>query len=191
MRIADRVAAYRAAFPQYPDSWPVGSRRWLSATWMLGNDYRGSGFYGAYPPGYLKRMAPLFAGAPRILHLFSGSLPPGPYTRVDALRPAEFNIDAEHQLLTTFGPAAFDLIYADPPYSPQDAERYGTKMISRRKVMAQCHSVLAPGGDLAWMDIILPMYRSDNWIHWGNITIIRSTNHRVRLVSLFKRFPCS
>ncbi|MEN6605879.1 MAG: hypothetical protein ABFD60_01450 [Bryobacteraceae bacterium] len=166
MHIADRVAAYRAKFPQYSDSWPHGSRRWLSATWMLGNDYRGSGYYGAYPPGYLKRMAPMFTDCPRVLHLFSGSLPPGPYVRVDTVRPAEYNLNAERQLLEAFGPNAFDIIYADPPYSPDDAWRYDQqRMINRRKVLAQCHAVLAPGGNLAWMDVILPMYRGDQWIH--------------------------
>jgi hypothetical protein len=157
---------------------------------MLGNDYRGSGLYGSYPPGYLKRMAPMFTDCPRVLHLFSGSMKPGPYTRVDIQHPAEFNVDAEKDLFETFGPDAFDIIYADPPYSAADAVHYGTRMINRRKVLAQCYDVLAPGGQLAWMDVILPMYRSDRWTHYGNITLIRSTNHRVRLVSLFKRALC-
>lgn len=192
MRIADRIAAYRKAFPQYPDSWPVcQTGRWMNATMILGNNYKGSGMYGAYPPSYLKRMAPMFTDCPRVLHLFSGSLPPGPYTRVDS-RPsmnADVVANAEDGLLAAFGPGSFDIVYADPPYSAEDAKHYDTKMINRRKVLQQCREVLRPGGILAWMDVILPMYRGVDWIHFGNIHIIRSTNHRVRLVSLFKRRP--
>ncbi len=33
----------------------------MYGTWLLGNDYRNrSSFYGAYPPGFLKRLAALF-----------------------------------------------------------------------------------------------------------------------------------
>lgn len=190
MTLDERIASYRAAFPQYPDSWPVvQTGRWLNATWMLGNNYHGSGYYGAYPPAYLRRMAALFPDTPRVLHLFSGSLPAGPYTRVDLSGEPTHRLNAETDLAAAFGPDAFDIIYADPPYSAADAEHYHVKMINRRRVFAQCHAILAPGGTLAWMDVILPMYRKTLWRHWGNLHLIRSTNHRVRLVSLFERLP--
>lgn len=67
MTLAMRAAAYRATCPQYPDSAPVVSptRRWLTATWLLGHAYAtGTSFYGAYPRGFLPRVIALFPDVP-------------------------------------------------------------------------------------------------------------------------------
>jgi ubiquinone/menaquinone biosynthesis C-methylase UbiE len=84
---------------------------------------------------------------------------------------------------------AFQLCYSDPPYSDIDAERYQSKMPDRRKVLYEAYRVIEPGGFLVWMDTVLPMYRKDMW-HWcGAISLWRSTNHRIRGVSIFERLP--
>ena len=44
-----------------------------------------------------------------------------------------------------------------------------------------------PGGWLVWLDTQLPMYRKDQWTNVAQIGLVRSTNHRVRLVSIFQR----
>src|SRR6266540_1931472 len=80
-----RTLLYKQAFPKYP---PLRSDdRWIDGLWVLGNNYKGSGYYGAYPPQYLKRMKALYPDAERVLHACSGSLKAGPYTRVDILPP--------------------------------------------------------------------------------------------------------
>lgn len=186
--LEQRAACYAHAFPHYRASWPVVWDRWLSATWMLGNNYKGSGYYGAYPPGYLPRLMALFPDCGTVLHLFSGSLPKGPYTRLDSNPANQPEVVADAHTMDTILPLNyFDLLCADPPYSKEDAVHYGTPMVNRRLVLQQAHRVLKPGGFLAWMDTILPMYRKAQWQHWGNLTLIRSTNHRVRLVSLFTK----
>lgn len=185
-----RAAWYNKTFPQFPDSHLLASDRWLQGNWILGNDYRGSGYYGSYPPGYLKRMAAIFQDRERILHLFSGSLAPptGAVVSVDirvteTVRP-RVQADARH---LPFADETFDLVYADTPYSVADAVRYGTSMPSRKAVLTAVHRVVAPGGFLVWMDTVLPMYRKDKW-HWcGAIALWRSTNHRIRGVSIFER----
>lgn len=53
LTIQERAARYNAAFPQFPDSHFKISERWISATWILGNDYRGSGYYGCLDPSTL------------------------------------------------------------------------------------------------------------------------------------------
>jgi len=185
MTIQERALHYNKTFPQFPDSHFSISARWISATWILGNDYRGSGYHGAYPPGYMPRISSLFPeGNP--LHLFGGSLTSGitvdrritpevrPRVQADALA-LPFRIDS------------FNLCYADPPYSDLDAERYATPMPERRKVLHEVHRVMRPGGFLVWMDTVLPMFRKDMW-HWcGAISLWRSTNHRIRGVSIFER----
>lgn len=124
-----------------------------SGVWMLGNNYKGSGFYGAYPPQYVKRVMALFPDAKRVMHLFSGSLPPGDYTRVDIgtnkRRDGTWYPDVvadANTLSRSVKRKHFDLIMADPPYTKADAARYGTPMIQRKKVLEQCSLVLRPGG---------------------------------------------
>lgn len=188
--LQDRARWYNTTFPQFPDSRLTSSHRWLQGNWILGNDYRGSGYYGSYPPGYLKRMAAIFQDRERILHLFSGSLPTptGAVVSVDVRRTDEVRprVQADARSLP-FGPATFDLVYADTPYSVEDAKRYGTSMPSRKAVLTEVHRVVDPGGFLVWMDTVLPMYRKTEWLWCGAIALWRSTNHRVRGVSIFER----
>jgi hypothetical protein len=100
MTLADRCDAYARAFPEFPASHlrivQEQGRDVAYGRWLGGNDYRSkTAFYGAYPPGYLERVLALFPDvvsldrASAILHVFSGSLPPGPYERCDLVQPAE------------------------------------------------------------------------------------------------------
>jgi ubiquinone/menaquinone biosynthesis C-methylase UbiE len=79
------------------------------------------------------------------------------------------------------------LVMADPPYSQSDAERYGTRMVDRRKVLREAARVTQPGGYLVWLDTVLPMFAKREWHWWGAIGIVRSSNHRVRFVFMFER----
>lgn len=204
MTPTQRAHYYNKTFAQYPASHlSVTDDRWVTGMWMLGNNYKsgakgvdGTPFYGAYPPGYIKRVMALFPDAKRVLHLFAGSLPasgdyarfgnvlvPGPNGAFDGM---DFEGDA-HRLSEFYPAKSFDLVLADPPYSKDDAKRYGTEMIDRRKVLYQVYEVLAPGGSLVWLDTVLPLYRADYWRLWGTIGIVRSTNHRYRQVAIFER----
>jgi len=182
----ERADLYHETFPHFPAMWSDG--RWLMGVWMLGQNYRGSGYHGAYPPKYLKRILSMFPDADprRTLHLFSGSLPRGPYTRVDLRADVDSDVRANAEALP-FPAGAFELILADPPYSGEDAERYGTPMVDRRRVFAECTRVLMPGGNLIWLDMVHPMYRKSDLRLWGTIAVVRSTNHRVRMVTMFER----
>ena len=83
----------------------------------------------------------------------------------------------------------YRIIYADPPYSPADAEEYGFPMVNRKKVLREAHRVLAPSGTLVWLDTMRPMYRKEQWTQWGVIGVLAGTNCRVRAISLFARLP--
>jgi hypothetical protein len=157
--------------------------------WVLGNDYRGSSYYGAYPPNFLRRALTMFPDAQQVLHLFSGSLPADEqhrYVRFDCQGDADVIGDA-HELSRYFQPDAFDLILADPAYSAEDSEHYGTPMITRNKVLAECAKVIQPGGFIIWLDQVLPMFRKRELHLCGAIGVVRSTNHRFRVAAFFRR----
>lgn len=195
LTLADRRDAYARVFGKWPAGVPVvvreRDRDVLYATWVLGNDYRvRSGFYGAYPHGYLARVAALFPdiepSPSRVLHAFSGSLPPGPYTRLDCRQSADID-GSVFDLGASIDVGPFDLVYADPPYTAADAVHYGTPMINRGKATRAIARVVRDGGFLVWLDTVWPMHRKDEWITVGRISLWRSTNHRARFVSIFQR----
>ncbi len=80
----------------------------------------------------------------------------------------------------------FDLILADPPYSAEDAAKYDCPPVNRSKVIHALRRVATLGGNLVWLDQVWPMHRKAEWKTWGTIGLVRSTNHRVRLVSIFE-----
>lgn len=167
--------------------------RWIGGEWIGGNNYKGSGLYGAYPPDYLERVWALFPdmeGAPT-MHLFSGSLDASWIgTRVD-IRPEPApgihpDVCADAQQLP-FADGSYEFVIADTPYGPLHAERYGTKMPDRRKVLREVARVTKPGGFLVWLDTKLPLFRKVDW-HWcGTILVIRSANHDYRGAAVFTR----
>jgi SAM-dependent methyltransferase len=166
--------------------------RWATATWVMGNNYRGSGYYGAYPPAYVPRIYSMFPESQWILHLFSGSLTRENVAKNSAeVRRLDLNSqfcpdyvrDAED---TDLPDQKFDLIMADPPYSHEDAEHYGKPLCNRNKVLAECHRILAPDGYLVWLDQSQPMYSKTCWQWVGVVSVLRSTNHRVRAAFFFQ-----
>ena len=155
----------------------------------MGNDYRvKSAYYGGYPAGYLKRIRALFPDKHRVLHVFSGKVDlaalPGDTVDINPDLHPTYVDDA--QTLTKVPLQSYDLILADPPYSVEDAERYQTTMIKRNTVMRALQAV-SPGSHIVWLDQVLPMYRKDAFAMDAVIGMVKSTNHRFRVVTIFRR----
>lgn len=193
MTPTERIKLYNNTWGEkYPDSklW-VGESGRVYGMWFFGNDYRNkSTLYGTYPKNYLPRITTLFPDKPRVVHLFAGDVPASDeYVRVDINPERNPDICGDAEQLSSILDYA-DLIYADPPYSVQDSElHYGTPMVNRNKVVKEAAKVVSPGGFLVWMDQVWPMYRKDEWNLWGSIGLVRSTNHRFRVVTIFERLP--
>lgn len=169
----------------------IGTQGSLRRCWACGAAKEA--LYGSYPPGYLDRIAALFpdvvsqpASLEAVLHVFSGSLPPGPYARCDLRQDAEFHCSVYD--LPALIDNQFDLILADPPYSKDDAKKYGTPMVNRGPVLHALAQVTRPGGHLVWLDTVWPMHRKSEWRTVGRIALTRSTNHRLRDVTIFERW---
>jgi hypothetical protein len=173
----------------FPRSLFIGEDGRVVGTWIMGNDYRvKSAYYGGYPAGYLRRIKALFPDKERLLHLFSGRVDlaamPGDTVDVNAELAPTFVDDA--QTLERVPLERYDLVLADPPYSVEDAERYRTTMVKRNAVMSALGR-LAPGTHIVWLDQVLPMYRKDAFEMEAVIGMVKSTNHRFRVVTVFRR----
>lgn len=183
LTLKDRAELYHKAHPEWP---PLRcDDRWIDGMWIMGNNYRTSGYYGAYPHTYLERINSMFPDAERVLHVFSGSLPGGNYVRFDSNGKGDVSGDA-HQLASYFPGKKFDLQLVDPPYSVEDCEHYGCAMVNRNKVLSECIKILAPGGFIVWLDQVLPMFRKTELHMCGVIGMVKSTNHRFRVVTIFR-----
>lgn len=202
MTLQERADAYAQKYPQWPASHlhlglEQEDREVLYGIWLIGNDYRNpTSFYGAYPKGYLDRVMALFPDITRyfgigdsnkqVLHAYSGAVPASPdYDRCDLKQEAEFQcdvVDLPEQTRNTY-----ELVLADPPYSPKDAEEYGTPGVNRGLAMRALAQVTCYGGHLVWLDTTWPMHSKTQWVTVGRIFIQRSTNHRVRACTIFER----
>lgn len=188
MQWEDRIANYVRA-TGFPRSLFLSQDGRVVGTWIMGNDYRvKSAYYGGYPAGYLRRIRALFPDKRQILHLFSGKVDldalPGDTVDINPEVKPTFVDDA--QTLRGVPLENYDLILADPPYSVEDAERYQTTMVKRNAVLRALQRV-SEGAHVVWLDQVLPMYRKDAFSIEAVIGMVKSTNHRFRVITVFRR----
>jgi hypothetical protein len=184
----DRINSYTQK-TGFPKSLFISEDGRVVGTWIMGNDYRvQSSYYGGYPAGYLRRVRALFPDKRRVLHLFSGKVDlnalPGDTVDINPDLAPTYVDDA--QRLENVPLASYDLILADPPYSVEDAERYQTTMVKRNAVMRALQGATL-GTHIVWLDQVLPMYRKDAFAIDAVIGMVKSTNHRFRVVTIFCR----
>jgi len=174
---------------RFPRSLFIAEDGRVVGTWIMGNDYRvKSAYYGGYPAGYLRRVRALFPDKRQVLHLFSGKVDlsafPGDTLDINPKLNPTYVDDA--QTLSAVPLERYDLVLADPPYSVEDCEHYGTSMVKRNAVMRALRR-LPPGAHVVWLDQVLPMYRKDTFAVDAAIGMWKSTNHRFRGVTVFRR----
>ncbi len=185
----ERISNYHRV-TGFPESLFIGGDGRIVGTWIMGNDYRvKSGYYGGYPAGYLKRIKALFPDKHNVLHLFSGkvdtSIIPGHTVDLNKDNNPTYLDDA--QTLSGVELGQYDMAMTDPPYSVEDADHYKTTMVKRNKVMATLGSRMTAGAHVVWLDQVLPMFRKDQFSIEAVIGMVKSTNHRFRVVTIFKR----
>jgi hypothetical protein len=157
---------------------------------FIGNGFeKKTNYYGAFQGNFLKRIAALFPDRKRELHLFAG--------KVDNATLAGDTLDIRPDLALTFCVnaetcegvplAEYDFVLADPPYSTSDAERYGTIMVNWNKVVATLAAGLPSGAYVAWLDQVYPMLSKTVLKPEAVIGIVGSTNHRFRVLTVFRR----
>lgn len=174
---------------KYPKSLFIAEDGRVVGTWIMGQSYKvASGYYGGYPHGYLPRIRALFRDKRQTLHLFSGKVDqdvfPGDTVDLNPDLNPTYVDDAQRLEAVPLG--QYDLVLADPPYSVEDAEHYQTSMVKRNVVMSALGR-LPRGAHVVWLDQVLPMYRKDTFTIEAVIGMVKSTNHRFRVITIFKR----
>ena len=189
MELQQRINNY-VKETKYPCSIFIGDDNRIYGTWIMGNNYKvNSGYYGGYPNGYLKRIKALFPDKNNVLHLFSGKVDKSILNgkSVDINKDNEPDYVDDAQTLHNVPIEQFDLILSDPPYSVEDCDHYKTSMIKRNKVMKALGQKAKKGTFVVWLDQVLPMYRKAEWNMVGVIGMVKSTNHRFRVITIFEK----
>lgn len=188
MTLQERIDNYHKV-TGFPNSMMVGGDNRIQGMWIMGNNYHGAGTYGSYPYGFLKRLDALFPDRTRVLHLFSGNVDtelfPGDTVDLDPEYKPTYIDDCQDLELVPVH--KYDFFLADPPYSVEDAEHYQVGMVQRNKVMRSLGEACEPGSIVCWLDQVLPMYRKIEWKMFGIVGIVKSTNHRFRVLTMFQR----
>lgn len=189
MNWPQRISNYHTV-TGFPESLFMAGNGECVGMFVMGNDYRvKSEFYGGYPAGYLRRMRAIFPDKQNTLHLFSGRVDteawPGDTVDINPDSEPTF-VDDAHTLLSV-ELCKYDLVMADPPYSVEDCEHYGTPMVNRNKVISALAGRLKSGCHVCWLDQCLPMYRKDQWAVEARIGMTKSTNHRFRVITIFRK----
>ena len=174
----------------YPQGLYLGEDGRILGIWIMGNSYVvNTSYYGGYPHGYLKRVKALFPDKNKPLHIFSGKVElqhlDGDTVDLDPTLNPTFVDDVQD--LTQVPVENYDLILADPPYSVEDANHYKPTMVKRNKVMRALGKKANAGTHVVWLDQVLPMYRKDEWQMVGLIGMVKSTNHRFRVITIFEK----
>lgn len=180
------VENINAAFPRYPVT--VQDKGWVYGVWYCGTSFTKVGFYGAYPPTFLKRAFALFPSAKDILHAPSGTLFDVPGITLDSVvgagRKAQIIGDCG---ALPFSDESFDLILSDPPYSKADSAKYGCAPFPTRKFMRESHRILRPGGALGILHVRYPSYKRKEFSLKGLIAVVTGFERATRIFAIFQK----
>jgi len=182
--LKNKIEIYNKKFNKFPPSLFLSNNE-IIGLWVMGNNYTTkTKLYGAYPHGYLDRITTLYPIIKnKTLHLFSGSLPDNDdYDKVD------YNTGFDAHTMSDVLPNNFyELILSDPPYSIEDCDHYGCCMVKRNVVFNQCYKIMKKGGILIWLDQVLPQYKKIEFKINARIGMVKSTNHRYRVITIFEK----
>jgi 16S rRNA G966 N2-methylase RsmD len=189
MDLQQRIDSY-VDLTGYPRSLFISDDQRIVGTWLMGQNYTvRSQYYGGFPSGYLRRVKALFPDKQKVLHLFSGKVDlkefPGDTVDINASLKPNYVDDAQTLQLVPL--EIYDLVLCDPPYSVEDAEHYKTTMIKRNIVMRNLGMRLPISAHVVWLDQVLPMWKKSKLKLTGAIGMMKSSNHRFRMVSIFEK----
>lgn len=159
----------------------------LHDPWMLDPPPPPVPVFGQFPRGLIDQLLPLLrARRHEVLHVCSGSLPPGEGIRVDLRQEARPDVRADGRALP-FRSGAFRAVLLDPPYTPEYAEGlYGTDYPLPSHLLAEAARVVQPGGRVALVHFSVP-YPPKGCRFVRVVAVSTGCGYALRAVTFFER----
>lgn len=159
---------------------------YIIGTWFCGRPTER--YYGAFPKSFWPRAKEILKQDEGLmLHWFSGTIgKEAGIITVDGNKEVEADFYVEGIILP-FNDNHFDSAFADPPYSPADAKRYGFKYPPARSVLKELARVTKPGGYIGLLHEFLPVVKGSGCKLVGCIGILNGPQKRIRALYLFKK----
>lgn len=177
--LADRMAAAGYGFTAY-------ERGWIHGMWYCGTPWKPSSYWGQFPATFVPRIMAMFP-VERMLHVCAGHSYIRGALNIDLMPTPAVDVQANGEHLP-LRDESFAVVLIDPPYSDEDAKRYGVKrLIKTQSALREFSRVLVPGGYLLWFDERYPSYRRKDWHLCGLIGIVTGFERRSRFVSIFRK----
>lgn len=145
-------------------------KHYFKDVWCLGPSY--GNYPGAFPRGLMNAFLKRWNGT-RKLMLFSGSFKGKGWTTVDIKPELEPDFCIDTQKLPEDWTEKFDLVFADPPYSEQEAaDMYGLPYINLAKVVNEMARVTSSGGHMALIHRLVPQVFPGDTVHFKRMKIV-------------------
>jgi SAM-dependent methyltransferase len=158
---------------------------YILGTWFCGRPTER--YYGAFPKSFWPRAKQILQTNGNMLHWFSGTIGKEEgMTTVDGNKNVEADYHIEGISLP-FPDNHFSSAFADPPYSVNDAKRYGFKYPPARSVLRELARVTKPGGRIGLLHEFLPVVKGSGCKLIGCVGILNGPQKRIRALYLFEK----
>lgn len=149
-------------------------------------DFQGPQIFGQYPQGFLA-FAIKAMQTTDLLHVCSGSLPPGtPGVRADIRGDAKPDVQCDGRALP-FKDDSFEGVLTDPPYTLEYAQSlYGTEYPRPSHLMREATRVVKPGGLIGMMHFLVPSPTPGLKLE-RVVGITTGTGYRIRAWTLYRK----
>ena len=157
-------------------------------------------YYGAYPAGFLSRARALLGVGPAdpVLHVCAGRVRDYPYDGVglhdrtldlDLACQPDFLRDAREPFPVPVNGGAWAAVLIDPPYTDEDAAKYGPgsdKLPAPNLLVCHGLAVVRDGGRVGILHYLWPQPPKDAK-SVAAVAVLVGFNNRVRIFSVFER----
>lgn len=139
-------------------------------------------YYGSYPEGFLWRAKALLPG--KMVHLCSGKVAEDFTVDLNPEVEPDLVADARNTGLPS---ESFDAVLIDPPYTSEDAKKYGYGYPEPKDLLSEAWRLLKPRGRVGMLHYIVPNPPAKDAKLLALVGVIVGFGNRCRVFTVFEK----